>query len=85
MLLISLQLLHDVAAGWRVGENASYVHVSAPQRVTDHFTASEVFDLEAQVAVSLIRFEQRGVGVGAEKLHVERVGVGVNITDMRQD
>lgn len=69
--LISLQLLHDVAAGWRIGENASYEHVRAPQRVTDHFTASEVFDLETQVAVSLVCLEQRVVGVGAEELHMD--------------
>lgn len=71
--LISLQLLHDVAAGRRVGENGSYKRVSAPQRVTDHFTASKIFDLETQVAITLVCFEQRVVGVRAEKLHVEMV------------
>lgn len=64
-----MQLLHDVAVGWRAGENGSHEHVRAPQRMTDHFTASEVLDLEAQVAVSLVCFEQRDVGVGAEELH----------------
>lgn len=72
---VPLQLLHDVAAGWRVGENGSDERVRAPQRVTDHFAASEVFDLETQVTVSLVRLEQRVVGVGAEELQAGGAGL----------
>lgn len=59
-----------MAAGWSVGENGSDEHVRAPQRVTDHFTASQVFDLETQVPVSLVCLEQGVVGVRAEELRM---------------
>ena len=52
----------------RVGEETADEGACAPYRVSDHFAAAKVLDLEAQLAVTLVRFKQRGVGVGSFEL-----------------
>lgn len=64
----ALQLFHDNAVGWRIGEYCPYKYVCPPQRVPDHSAAAQVLDLESQATVSVIRLEQCVVGVWAKEL-----------------
>lgn len=64
----ALQLLHDKAAGWCIGEYCPHKNVCPPQRVPDHSAAAQVLDLKAQVTVSVIRLKQCVVGVWAKEL-----------------
>ena len=64
----ALKLLHNKAAGWRVGEYCPNKNVSPPQSVSDHSAAAQVLDLETQVAVPVIGLKQCVVGVRAKEL-----------------
>lgn len=46
-LLVSTQFLHDVAVWSCISENTSHEHVSTPEAVTDHFTASKIINRES--------------------------------------
>lgn len=54
----ALQLLHNKAAGWCVGEYCPHKNMCPPQRVSDHSAAAQVLDLKAQVTVPVIRLKQ---------------------------
>ena len=53
---------------WSICEEAADKGACAPNRVSDHFAAAKVLNLEAQFAVALVCFKQWGVGVGSFEL-----------------
>lgn len=52
--LAALQLVHDEAVCWCIGEYCPHKYMCPPQQVTDHFAAAKVLNLEAQVTVPVI-------------------------------
>lgn len=66
----ALQLFHDKAVGWCIGEYCPYKNMCPPQWVPDHSAAAQVLDLESQVTVSVVRLKQCVVGVWAKELRM---------------
>ena len=55
------EALDEVAVDAGRGEQTAHVGLGAPGVVSDHLAAAKVLDLEAELAVALVRFVEGGV------------------------
>ena len=75
--------LYDGVVHRGVAKQAPHVGVRAPHVVFDDFTTSEIFDDEAETAISFVYLVECGVGVGAQILQTQNTQVRDHLTSLQ--